>query len=315
MSGAAEAQKPQTLDELMLAMDVVDTIRHSELVVERELAQGDRDAALKQRLRQLYQSQGIAVSDAAIEQGIKALKEQRFAYAPPGPSLGRSLAMIWVRRLSHARWIGAIAIAALALSGINYYGFVLPRERAQQEMQADLGERLPKLLLQVAGAARVETRDPAVLSQIDGAVRDGQAALARGDVVGARAALGTLEGLRNGLVRVYDLNVISRSGETSGVWRESLTNPGTRNYYLIVQAVTPTGEVLSLPITNEETGKSSVVEKWGVRVPESFFEMIKADKIDNGIIERNPIGRKPRGQLEPTYEFSKEGGAITSWDE
>ena len=79
MSGAAEVQKPQTLDELMLAMDVVDTIRHSELVVERELAQGDRDAALKQRLRQLYQSQGIAVSDAEVEQGIKALKEQRFA--------------------------------------------------------------------------------------------------------------------------------------------------------------------------------------------------------------------------------------------
>ena len=315
MSGAAEAQKPQTLDELMLAMDVVDTIRHSELVVERELSQGDRDAALKQRLRNIYQGQGIAVSDATIEQGIKALKEQRFAYSPPGPSFGRSLAMLWIRRVTYGRWIGAIAIAALALSGINYFGFVVPREQALQEMQADLSDRLPKQLLQIAGAARVETKDPAVLAQIDGAVRDGQAALARGDVERARGAVGTLGALRDRLVQVYDLKVISRSGVSSGVWRESRTSAGARNYYLIVQAVTPEGEVLSLPITSEETGKSSVVETWGVRVPEAFYEMIKADKLDNGIVEQDRIAHKARGQVEPRYEFSKEGGAITSWDE
>ncbi|MFN9355683.1 MAG: DUF6384 family protein, partial [Alphaproteobacteria bacterium] len=92
MPEAMGATKPQTLDELMLAMDVVDTIRHRELVVARELAQGDRDAALKARLREIYRGQGLEVSDAAIDQGIKALRESRFAYTPPAPGLGRSLA-------------------------------------------------------------------------------------------------------------------------------------------------------------------------------------------------------------------------------
>ena len=36
----AEAQRP--LDEVMLAMDVVDTLRHRELLVARELAAEDR---------------------------------------------------------------------------------------------------------------------------------------------------------------------------------------------------------------------------------------------------------------------------------
>jgi hypothetical protein len=87
MSGSAAAvpaAKPQTLDELMLAMDVVDTIRHRELLVERELGQGERDEALRTRLREIYTSQGLTVTDRIIDQGIKALRESRFVY-PPAP--------------------------------------------------------------------------------------------------------------------------------------------------------------------------------------------------------------------------------------
>ncbi|NOT41219.1 MAG: hypothetical protein HOP13_12070, partial [Alphaproteobacteria bacterium] len=81
MSGAAAVPaKPQTLDELMLAMDVVDTIRFRELLVERELGQGDRDKALRDRLREIYKSQGIEVTDRVLDEGIKALKESRFVY-------------------------------------------------------------------------------------------------------------------------------------------------------------------------------------------------------------------------------------------
>ncbi|MEQ1752957.1 MAG: DUF6384 family protein [Micropepsaceae bacterium] len=315
MTAAAEVKAPQTLDELMLAMDVVDTIRHRELVVERELSQGDRDEALRARLREIYHSQGIEVTDVVIDQGIKALRESRFAYTPPAPSLARTLALFWVRRRLIGAWVGGILISITALWGVAYYGIDLPRERAQQEAQADLSDRLPKALTQAAGAARVETKDAAVLSQIDGLESDGKAALAKSDADGARAAIASLDGLRGRLVQTYSVNVISRPDETSGVWRESLTNPGSRNYYLVVEAVTPNGEILSLPITNEETGKVSIVSKWGVRVPASFFEAVKRDKLDNGIVEQNPIGKKSRGELDPHYVFAKEGGAITSWDE
>lgn len=37
----------------MLAMDVVDTIRHRQQLVEQELAGGDRDAAMLERLRRI----------------------------------------------------------------------------------------------------------------------------------------------------------------------------------------------------------------------------------------------------------------------
>ena len=90
MSSAAAPAQSQTLDELMLAMDVVDTIRHRELIVERELGQGERDEALRNRLREIYRGQGIEVSDRTIDEGIKALKESRFVYTPPPPKIGRA---------------------------------------------------------------------------------------------------------------------------------------------------------------------------------------------------------------------------------
>ena len=315
MSGVAGVQKPQTLDELMMAMDVVDTIRHSELVVERELAQGDRDSALRARLREIYRGQGLEVSDAAIDQGIKALRESRFAYTPPAPGFGRSLAMFWIRRGVYGRWVGSALVVATALWGINYFGFELPRQRAVEQARIELSEELPRALQAAAGAARVETRDPAVISQIDGLERDGQAALARTDVVGARASLASLTGLRDQLVTTYSVNVISGENETSGVWREPVNNPNARNYYLIVEAVQPDGNRVSVRVVNEETGKAETVTRWGVRVPESFFQAIRNDKVDNGIIEKNPVGTKVRGELDPRYVFPKEGGAITSWDE
>jgi hypothetical protein len=315
MSGAAGAQKPQTLDELMMAMDVVDTIRHSELVVERELAQGDRDAALRGRLREIYRGQGLEVSDAAIDQGIKALRESRFAYTPPAPGLGRSLAMFWIRRGVYGRWVGSALVVATALWGINYFGFELPRQRAVEQARIELSEELPRALKAAAGAARVETRDPAIISQIDGLERDGQAALARSDADGARASLASLTGLRDQLVTTYSVNVVSGANETSGVWREPANNPNARNYYLIVEAVQPDGNRVSVRVVNEESGKAETVRRWGVRVPEPFFQAIRNDKIDNGIIEKNPVGTKARGELDPRYVFAKEGGAITSWDE
>jgi hypothetical protein len=315
MPEAMAAGKPQTLDELMLAMDVVDTIRHRELLVARELAQGDRDEALKARLREIYRGQGLEVSDAAIEQGIKALKESRFVYVPPAPGVGRSLAMAWVRRRIIGRWVGGIAAVCVSLWAIGYFGFELPRQRALAETQLALTQNLPRELLAVAQSVRVETKDAAVLAQVDGFERDGNAALARGDVVGARASIAALEELRARLVSTYVLNVVSGESDTSGVWRVSTVNPGARNYYLIVEAVQADGQLLPVNVLNEENGKSATVTRWGVRVPEAFFNDIRRDKLDNGIIEKNPIGRKLRGELDPRYTFPKEGGAITSWGE
>lgn len=313
MSGAAVPAKPQTLDELMLAMDVVDTIRFRELIVERELGQGDRDKALRDRLREIYKSQGIEVTDRVLDEGIKALKESRFVYTPPPPGLSRTLALMWVRRSAIIGWTSALLIGATALWGGYQYGVVAPRERAAETARIELTETLPKSLTAAHAAVIAEARVEPARTQADGLLRDGQTALAANDAAGARTAITNIEALRTKLVQTYQLRIVADG--TTGFFRIPNVNESARNHYIVVEAIAPDGRPLTMPVTNEEDGRSYNVSAWGVRVPQATFDAVARDKRDNGIIENRILGSKLRGELDPRYSMSVLGGAVTSWDD
>ena len=111
----------------------------------------------------------------------------------------------------------------------------------------------------------------------------------------------------------YELRIVSRPGERSGVWRVPDANPDARNYYIIVEAVSNNGQKLELPITNEEDGRTYYVKKWGLRVDKEVWERVAADKKDDGIIQNNLFGIKRSGSSTPDYLMETIGGAITSW--
>ncbi len=310
----------QSLDEVMLAMDVVDTLRHQENLVSRELGQEGRDAQLLQRLREIYRGQGIEVPDRILQEGVQALKEQRFVYTPPGPSFARTVAQAWVNRGRFGRTLLAI-VALLGLGwGAYQFGVVEPaRQRAAQEQaqaernRIELAERLPAALEQGHEDVLREAQVPAARDRADQLLADGKAAIARGDAGGARQAIDDLEVLRADLRREYVLRIVSRPGEPTGVWRVPQRNPADRNYYLIVEPVTPDGRILSLPVTSEEDGRTVTTSKWGVRVSEDVARQVQQDKNDDGIVQRNRLGEKRRGQLDVTYLMPVMGGAITRW--
>lgn len=311
MSGAAVPAKPQTLDELMLAMDVVDTIRHRELIVERELGQGDRDQALRARLREIYKSQGIEVTDSVIDAGIKALKESRFTYTPPAPGLGRTLALLWVRRHRIVAFAAAILIGIGALWGGYQYGIVAPAQRSAETARVELAQTLPKSLQAAYDETLRESRVDAARARADQLFGDGRTALAAKDAAAAKAAITGLEKLRAELAQTYQLRIV-QDGD-SGVWRVPDVNPNARNFYLIVEAVGPNGAALTMPVINEEDGRVYNVAAWGVRVPEEVFDEVREDKQDDGILQNRVIAEKRRGELEPRYRVDVLGGTITSW--
>src|SRR5690606_20468402 len=103
----ATAKPAAPLDEVMLAMDVVDTLRHRQDLVTRELDGASREKQLIEKLRDIYHQQGIEVPDHILKEGVAALAESRFVYDPPAPGLGTTLARLYVSR---KRW-GPAAIA------------------------------------------------------------------------------------------------------------------------------------------------------------------------------------------------------------
>jgi hypothetical protein len=97
----------------MLAMDVVDTLRHRQLVVEQELGAGERESDLLERLRRLYAAQGIDVPDRILHEGVAALREGRFAYRRR-PALGRCAGRGLRARGRYARALLALLVVVPA---------------------------------------------------------------------------------------------------------------------------------------------------------------------------------------------------------
>jgi len=300
------------LDELMLAMDVVDTIRHQDLIVERELGQADRDAALKERLRQVYESQGLDVTDRILDAGIAALKESRFTYTPPPPGWRRTLARMWIRRGTVAIVLAVVVVLAAAVAA--YSGWQSARSaRLAEAARIELTETLPRALESAGAGALDAAAVPEATAAANMLIQEGEAALTRGDREAARGAIEGLNTLRAGLIQDYELTIVSRPGADTGVFRVPDVNRGARNYYLVVEAIGPEGTALAQRITSEEDGSTRTVTQWAVRVPEATYNAVAADKQDDGIVENDIIGEKPRGQLEIEYRMPVLGGAITEW--
>ena len=127
-------EKPEKieLDEVMMAMDVVDTLRHEQLLVERELASDERDQALIEKVKRMYAAQGLEVSDEVIAAGVAALKENRFAYQPP-PRGSAWLANLYVMRNRLAKWAAILAAALVGLFFFYQLAFVAPEVRQRQK--------------------------------------------------------------------------------------------------------------------------------------------------------------------------------------
>ncbi len=312
-AGGAPAPPAGKLDDLMLAMDVVDTLRHREDLVARELNDGAKEEALIARLREIYRQQGIAVPDRILKDGVKALRESRFVYTPPGPGLKRTLAEAWVKRGRYGKGLMGLLVALGVGFGVWQVGVVQPQRAATEAARVEITQTLPAQLAGAHAEIAAVTTDAEARRRADALRADAERAIRAGDAPAARKAVTDLGALRADLVSEYTLTIVSRPGVDTGVWRRPPRNPLGRNYYLIVEAIAPDGRRLPLPIRNEETGETETVSIFGVRVPQEMFERIARDKRDDGIVQLNRFGVKRRGALAPEYLMPFEGGMITKW--
>ena len=307
-----DAQKAP-LDDVMIAMDVVDTLRHDKRIVERELDDESRRKDLIKRLRKIYREQGIEVPDHILEEGVKALEEERFAYKPPEEGLQIKLARAYVSRDKWGKFVLG-GLAALAVFwGIRYFAHERPRQIAVEQQRVELTETLPASVGELVKSIGASTSDQTILQSAEWLSKNAVSAAQAGNVKAARAAQAELREVLNTLQQDYRIQIVTRKGELSGLWRIPKVNPQARNYYLIVEAVDAKGQILPQHITSEETGKRQKVNSWAVRVPRTVLEAVQADKKDDGIIQNAVVATKPRGKVEPVWRIETSGGAITKW--
>lgn len=297
--------EPRKLDDVLLAMDVVDTLRHRERVVDLELDAETRETQLVARLKEIYDAQGIDVPDRILKDGVKALEEQRFVYKPPAESFGVRLARLYVSR---KRWMPAAVTVTGGLAAL-----VVGWQLFWAMPQAAEARRLPAEIAELVRDGQALAVDPAVDAQIAAIGRAGEQALGQGERGDARAQAELLQDMNAQLAAEYDVRIVSRPGEDTGFYRIPDDSPNARNYYLVVEAVAPGGRVIDVPVRSEETQALETVSKWAQRVSEDTFNRIAEDKRGDQIISNDILGRKARGALDPVFDSATPGGAITQW--
>ncbi len=426
-------KKPKTqhdipLSDVMLAMDIADTIRHRERVVEKELSAEEREKALFEKVKATYASQGIEVSDATIQEAIEAIEDERFAYKPPKASLFTKFAHAYINRKKWGKGLAFIGgIVGLAWAA-TWAIFTLPQQRELDEKaqafnqsivtantnEETLQSRLDSLVAELnratkpkdpqltalfdrqkqtafqllktsathidaartlrlapnfvplnfkeidpkmSGSLQILERQQQELSKAENKLneaevsikqlhqlnllpnellnlrnqaieiakvakaeslaeefyRKGLAAIQGLDIASANGATTDLKELIDDLQLNYELRIVYRHGERTGVWRQPEINRNARNYYIIVEAYSKDNRTIQVPIINEETGNIQRVSKWGLRVDKSIYDQIASDKQDDGIVQNNIFGNKAYGELTVNYRFPTSGKAITRW--
>lgn len=301
------------LDDVMLAMDVVDTLRHEDTLIAREIGASAREAELIARLRKIYRDQGIEVPDHILKEGVEALAESRFTYVAPADSFQLWLARLYVSR---TRW-GRPALIVLALLALVLGGYFLAYRPYQagvtEAARIELAETLPARMDALYQNIFNETKVQSALEIAEPWVERGKAAAARGDRAGAQRSIDELEQIHATLLAEYSIRIVNRPGESTGIWRFPEANTDATNYYLVVEAIGPDGDLVSIPVENEETGQTETVRTWAIRVPEVTYESVRLDRQDDGIIQRNILGIKQYGFLDTDYAMPVLDGAITQW--
>lgn len=289
----------------MAAMDVVDTLRHQQLLIDRELDADVRRERLIEKLRGIYQTQGLEISDQVLADGVRAMEEDRFKYSPPEPSFMTRLAALYVKR---DKWLKPVMLGLallIALPILYYFAIVQPGIIAQNALPDQLTQHYEEVV--------TIAKDQEVVTKAQGLQKSGNLALKNENYDEAQDSVEALGLMLGQLKTAYTLRIVQRPGERSGLWRIPDVNERARNYYLIVEAVDNQGNILTLPIANEENGQIKTVKKWGIRVAPETYQRIVADKQDDGIIQNRNVGKKSHGMLKPEYSISTSGAAITSW--
>jgi hypothetical protein len=299
---ATAAPSAAPLTDMMLVMDVADTIRHDPGLAADVVA-----------LRGIYARLGIGITDEIVVEGIAAYHGDRFAYVPPKAGLGTALAGLYVHRRS---WLpAATAIGLILVIGLGGYFLVYRPLRHSQVQQArlELAQTLPNEMDSLYETIHEETKVQQAETEAV-AIRDrGKTAAQKGDRAGAEAAVADLIGIRDTIRQDYQLDVVDRPGVKWGFWTFPEDNTEATNYYLVVEAIGQDNAPLTLPIHDEQTGKTDNVAMWGLRVPEEVYRAVEADKTDDGKIQRPVMGVKQFGFLEPDYVVQVLGGTVTRW--
>ena len=181
----------------------------------------------------------------------------------------------------------------------------------------DFAERWQRFQEAMATARKLAADDGA-RARLDQVLAVAEAAGPQKDLSRLRSAQRELDEVTARLDEEYEVTVVDRPGEQSGIDR--YFGGRLSGYYLIVEAKTADGRTLRRRIVNHETKSRDEVTKWGEEVDETVWNRLVADKRADGVVDQALFARKRRGTLAEDVVMPggngkplARGRSITKW--
>lgn len=322
MSAARSDNTDLSLNEMLHVLDVARTLRRDQQIAESELNQAELRRGLRERLLAGAREAGDNVTPAEVDTAIQIYFENLHRYSDPPLSLTVALAHLYVRR----RLVAASTLFIAAALGLCWWLYWSPGARFSPEVRRQLQELRQQSALtdawqgfeRQAQSARAVAEDPAAITALDRLQREAEAARQTADVAALQRVQSQAAHLEEKLREEYEVLIVSAPGRLSGVERDF--DGRASGSYLIVEARTPDGRVLSRPITSRELGTTRTVAEWGEQVPPAVLSRIEADKRADGVVDERLFAVKHRGRLEEEVRLAGEDGQpltrqgqITEW--
>lgn len=160
----------------------------------------------------------------------------------------------------------------------------------------------------ISKVSDTEARD--ALVDLASQMRD---AALRGDLKSYESVAERFKSYSGYILTPYKMQIVDRPGISAGV---ELTDKetGVPAWYLIVEAVSPSGVVKPLEIKDRNRKPTRTVSLWGIRVTKEAFLRLKADKKADGVLDDNIAGEKPAGTLQVNWGVDDVNGqTINYW--
>lgn len=344
-----------SMHDMLRIMDVASTLRRQRETAESQLDVDAAKAMLRQRLLATADAAGEKVTAAEVDAAIEQYFARQHRYEDPPPSWRRLRAHLWVNRLQVAVGLGfavVLVFGAIALAG----AYAAPKPSAQAPVAAappavvtppqptpvpapappverpaaappaaatpepkrdEFAEAWQDFQASMATARKLAGDDGA-RARLDQVMTVAEAAGPRKDLSRLRSARRELDEVVTRLDEEYEVRVVDRPGEQSGVDR--YFGGKLSGYYLIVEARTADGTTLRRRIVNHETKSRDEVMKWGEEVDETVWNRLVADKRADGVVDDALFARKRRGTLAEDVVMRggdkkplTRGRSITSW--
>ena len=326
---SAAAAINASMNDMLRMMDVASALRRERETAEAQLDLATAKQQLRKRLMATAEAAGEDVKIEEIDAAIDEYFKRQHRYEDPPASWGRFWASVWVMRnkllvaLLLVLLLAAIVIGAIVM--VNRGGGEPEggsgddgAARAARSAPTRDGRAYADFETLVAAGLKMAADEDA-RSRIAAIATDGETAFAANNGVALRTSRRKLDELLERLRAEYEVRIVSRPGQLSGIDRKF--NGRVSGLYLIVEAITPAGKRLTLPIANgEKSGQIFRVKQWGEQVEQRIWDRIVADKKADGVVDENVFARKARGFYRETVVLEdgrggivKRGRQITEW--